>query len=147
MSDPDFLNLRWEEFRDCIVLFDDFNQDGLDKTNKRSVEYTTYRHTMNLLNKLMQIARKENVHVIIILHEIMNYQETRSMIKEADYYVLFPRTDLNSVTTFFKTYIRKTDNKKEISRIENITGPKHTPLIIHKSAPRFMMSDKFIQLV
>ena len=132
----DFLNVQWSDFEDCIVVFDDYNQ--LPKKD------TLYIHINNLLKKLLELGRKQNVMLIIINHMTQNYNETRNIIFEADTVVLFPRSNLNSTMRFVKSYV--SEDKNLLQDITNIKGNQFVPLIIHKTAPQYLMTNKWIKL-
>jgi hypothetical protein len=73
-----------------------------------------------------------------------NYNETRNIIFEADTVVLFPRSNLNSTIRFVKSYV--SDDKQLLEEITNIKGNQFVPLIIHKTAPQYLMTNKWIKL-
>jgi hypothetical protein len=132
----DFLSVQWSDFENCIVVFDDYNQ--LAKKDP------LYIHINTLLKKLLELGRKQNVMLIIINHMTQNYNETRNIIFEADTVVLFPRSNLNSTIRFVKSYV--SDDKQLLEEITNIKGNQFVPLIIHKTAPQYLMTNKWIKL-
>ncbi len=132
----EFLDVDGSDFCDCIVLFDDYNQ--LAKTDPK------YQKIMSLLKKLLALGRKQNTMILIINHQTMDYNKTRDIIFESDTICCFPRSNLNSTKKFIKSYI--SDDKNLLEEIVNIKGSQFTPLIIHKTAPQYLITPKWIKL-
>lgn len=132
----EFLDIDACDFTDCIVLFDDYNQ--LPKADVK------YQKIMSLLKKLLELGRKQNTMIIIINHQTMDYSKTRDIIFESDTICCFPRSNLNSTKKFIKAYI--SDDKNLLDEISSIKGSQFTPLIIHKTAPQFLLTPKWLKL-
>lgn len=77
ISDP----IDWKEFADCLCIFDDV--DGLSKKHREPV--------YELRDKLYKLARANRVSVIATNHALTNGHETKTMLRESDIIVFFPK--------------------------------------------------------
>jgi len=132
----EFMDIDLADFRDCIVVFDDYNQ--------LPAKSELYIHITQMLKKLLELGRKQNIQLIIINHQTMDYAKTRDIIFESDTNVLFPRSNMNATNKFISNYV--SDNKALLADVSGIRGSQFTPLVIHKTAPSFMMTLKWIRL-
>jgi hypothetical protein len=82
--------------------------------------------------------------VIIINHQTMNYAATRDIIFECDSYILFPKSNANATQRFIKAYVSQ--DKKVLQDIANLRGNQFTSLVVHKTAPSYLMTPKWVQL-
>jgi hypothetical protein len=69
-----------EEFRDCLIIFDDY--DTLEK------KYYTVVH--KLIEDLCIMGRHTNTTMLILSHYLTNYKQTRLILGEANFIVLYP---------------------------------------------------------
>lgn len=137
INNQDFFNISWEDFKNCFVIFDDFNtmykKDPL------------YIFIMLLNKQLLEMGRKHNTHIITINHQSQNYNETRNIIFESNIYILFPMTNLNATQKFLRSYLDY--DKIQLENLKKLKGGKFSPLIISKCCPQFQISDKEIILL
>jgi hypothetical protein len=77
IADP----IDWKVFNDCLCIFDDV--DGLNKKHREPV--------YELRDKLYKLARANRVSVIATNHALCNSHETKTMLRESDIIVFFPK--------------------------------------------------------
>jgi hypothetical protein len=77
LADP----IDWKEFKDCLCIFDDV--DGLSKKYRDPV--------YELRDKLYKLARANKVSVLATNHALNNGHETKTMLRESDIIVFFPK--------------------------------------------------------
>ena len=75
----------------------------------------------------------------------MDYHKTRDIINECDTYILFPKSNPSSCNRFIKEYVDI--DKNLLSFIKKMKGNKFMKLVIHKTAPAYLMSEKEIMLI
>ena len=134
---PDFLSYDWETYQDCIVILDDW-----DRLNKKDPIFV---HLNDLVNKLLSLGRKKNTNVIIINHQTMDYNKTRNTIFECNTYCIFPKSNQNSALKFIRSYV--SDDKDVLEKIKKMKGNQFSPLIIHKTAPQYLLCNEWIKLL
>jgi hypothetical protein len=126
-------NVHPSEFRESIVLFDDWTSIA-DKKIKEFVE--------SLLKQLLENTRKNKTQIIVVNHMTQDYSKTRSIISECESYFLYPQFNMNSVLKFLRSYL-DLDN----AQLEMIKKLDTRVLFIRKSAPRYIISEKKIILL
>ena len=135
MYDERIYNLQYNEFKKCIVLYDDF-EAILDKKLKNQI--------MGILKGLLELSRKNEVVILTINHMTQNYKETRGTIFESTDFVLFPKFNINSATRFLKSYLDL--SKSELEDIKKISEETRA-ITIHKSVPRYIIWEKGVWLI
>jgi len=131
--DDNLFRLTMEEFKECIVLYDDY-ESITDKNIKNFLDA--------LLKSLLELSRKQHTIILTINHMTTNYNQTRHTIFESDTFCLFPSANMNSVLKFLKNYM---DFTKE--QLEDIKSLKTRAIVVRKNAPRYLISEKQIWLL
>lgn len=130
----EYLEAEPTYFKNCIVIFDD-----IESGDKQLV-----RQIIRLNKKLLERGRKNNIVVISILHQTLNYQTSRDMIFESDVYVLYPSFNLNSTLRFLKHYL-DVDNR-ELRQIQSLIKDERK-IWIRKSVPRVLVTSEIVKLL
>lgn len=102
MNDPSIIEepIHMNELEDSLVIFDD--TDILPKKIQKSIHDTR--------DQLLQGARSLNTYVICTAHQLSNYRDTRCILNEAHYMVVFPRAcNEHQLNTFLRKYGGFTD--------------------------------------
>jgi energy-coupling factor transporter ATP-binding protein EcfA2 len=87
------------EFRDSLVVFDD-----TEKMPNVKVEKMLHQ----LVNVLAQNGRNFNTNVICILHQLNKGLQSSTLLREADTFVIFPKSyEMNTFNTFITSDFRK----------------------------------------
>lgn len=128
--DPD--NYDPKLLYNSIVVFDD--PDSIQPTRKQKA-------THELAKQVLQIGRKHDIDVIYINHVLRNYQNTKTVIQECNYYVIFPGSGNNGqIEGFIKTYCGY--KKSTIKKIVDTTDSRW--VCMFASYPSFIMTEKEI---
>lgn len=135
MEHEDFYSLTYNDFENCIVIFDDTTSLG----NRGREQFV-----FNLQKSLSENARKNNIALINISHQSRDFVKTKYIIHEATNYVLFPSSSWNDSRKFLKSYMDyDEDELKEVKKLS-----RHTRgICIHKSNPQYILSDHLIKFV
>lgn len=129
---PELLNLRCEELRNSVCLFDDW-----DSTEKYIVDYLC-----KLLKSILERGRKMNIDCMVIVHDGKQYKKTKPLIFEAQSFVVFPRSGIAACNSFLKTYMQF--SKCECDMMKSL---KTRSVLIHKASPQYLISSKYIKLL
>lgn len=127
-------NYETEEFRDCIVVFDD-----IDSFPKEPVVAAMYK----LCKTLLQAGRKQGTDVIFINHTLKNGQRTKYVIAESNFVAVFPNAGNDpQITSFLKDYCGLT--KQAIAGILNYRQSRWA--ILHKAYPVYVLTQKKVYI-
>lgn len=132
INNPLTLNLKAEELAKSIVLFDDWTAIS-DKQIKEFIE--------NLLKSLLENSRKNETQIIVINHLTQDYSKTRLIIHECESYFLYPQFNMNSTLKFLKSYLDL--DKEQLDEVKKCSATSRW-LFIHKSAPRYIITEKVV---
>ncbi len=72
--------------KDCpasLVIFDD-----IDVIGDKKVQEAVYK----IQEQLLEVGRHENIYVLSTAHQIMNYMKTRTLLNEATWITVFPKS-------------------------------------------------------
>ena len=135
MDSDEFFTLKYQDFENSIVIFDDVNSLG-----NRYLESFVF----NLQKSLAENGRKNNIALININHSSRDFQRTKYIIHESMYYTLFPSHNWNDTKKFLKSYLDYDENQmKDIKRLS-----RHTrAMTFHKQVPQYIVADHMIKLV
>jgi len=87
--------------------------------------------------------RTQDIDIIITNHMTLGGHETKFMIYESFYYVLFPQgTTAHSIETICKKYAGL-----DREQTQKVLKNDSRAVIIHKNYPRYVLTDKEIFLV
>lgn len=128
----DLMQLSYKEFKDCIVVFDDW--ESKNETVAILLE--------NLMRQLLEFSRKQNVTIIAITHQAMQGNRTKSIIKECDTFIVYHKNDWNSCFRFMNNYLNM--NARDLEQIRRLPGRM---LVLRKSHPSVLVSDKLIKIL
>lgn len=114
-----------EDIHDSLVIFDDID----------SISNKKYKKVVSILrDKLLQAGRHEFVSVITTGHQICNYIDTRVVLNDSQYLVLFPEaTGRNKLFHVLKTYFGL-----DAAEIEKAVNLPSRWICVHKEVPRFI---------
>jgi hypothetical protein len=121
--------LELSDFRNSLCLFDDID---VMKKSKLKEKVT------NILHRLLETGRHENVSVIYISHLANKGHETRMILNEAHAIVIFPKVmNPRSCKYLLENYFGMT--KAQISRVKNLNSRAVT---LVKLYPNLVLSEK-----
>ena len=128
-----------DELRNSICIFDD-----VDSIRTKKLKDAVFK----LRDEIMKNGRShtkdrmDDIDVIISNHDILGGQETKTMIRESIFYVVFPKGSTpQQLNTLCKTYAGL--KKEHINRIVNNDA---RAVLIHNGSPGYVMTDKEIFL-
>ena len=128
----DLYDLDYSEFKDCIVVFDDW-----ESSPKLIMEKLSH-----LQRQLLQLSRKANVTMINILHETQNFLESKYVITESTSYILFPKMNMNRSLKFLKSCMFF--DQDQLDKFKKLEG---RAVYINKIFPQFVLSKKELYLL
>ena len=144
--DESFLKepLTLDALRNSICIFDDVDSIR-DKKIQKAVDGLKHDILKNGRFHTPDGKRdiSQDIDVIITNHMVLGGHETKAMIHESFYYVLFPQgTTAHSIDTICKKYAGL-DKEQTQKVIKN----ESRAVIIHKNYPKYVLTDKEIFLV
>ena len=132
--------LELNDLRNSICIFDDVDAIQ-NKKVKSSVENLKYDILKNGRDHTGD--RTQDIDIIITNHMTLGGYETKFMIYESFYYVLFPQgTTAHSIETICKKYAGL-----DREQTQKVLKNESRAVIIHKNYPRYVLTDKEIFLV
>ncbi len=140
LDDEDIVNnpINIKELANSVILFDDLDTKGKGKIAKKIRE---------LRDVVYENGRHNNITVLTCAHTLLNHQETKSLISESEFVVMFVKAGLrNQYMRFLETYvgINKKDDKELLNKIFKCEGRY---IIVKKSFPIMFMDSKNIWLL
>ena len=122
-----------EEFKDCMVIFDDY--DTLTGDVQKVVE--------KLVDDLAIMGRHTNTSMLCLSHYLTNYKKTRLLLNEATHIVVYPlSTSYHALRYLLKNYVGvDEDDLKRQRRL----GSRW--LCYAKGFPQYMVSQKNAELL
>jgi hypothetical protein len=116
-----------EEFRNCLVIFDDY--DGITGKLGKIVNET--------ITDICITGRHTSTNLILCTHHISNYSKTRLLLNEATHYILYPQSSsFNALKHLLIHYLGM--EKDEIKALKNI---KSRWVCFHKNYPQYQLSQ------
>jgi SpoVK/Ycf46/Vps4 family AAA+-type ATPase len=93
--------ITWETFIDkpCLVFFDDY--DGFDKHKPRRGLRSPFETVKSLIDNLLNNSRKFGVSVIVSSHDLYGAKKHETVLKECEYFCLFPEGILYDNLLYF----------------------------------------------
>lgn len=123
-----------EDLKDSLVIFDDIDVIHNDEVKKL---------VQKLRDECLEIGRHQNISMIITSHQICNYKETKIVLNESNYVVVFPNSGAaGQIKDYFRRYAGFT--KKQIDKFMSI---KTRWLCFSKASPQYMMYQNGILLI
>jgi hypothetical protein len=127
--------LEWTDIPDkSLVLFDDYEGYGKKDPLKTVVH--------KLLDNLLLNGRKHYITVLASAHEL-NKQQNSIVLKEMQYYVLFP----DGVSLYHLTYFCKNYLGFSKERIQSIKNNRSRWVVIHKQVPMYLLSQHICEVL
>lgn len=115
-----------EEFRECLVIFDDY--DTFQGAEGKVVQ--------QLINDLAITGRHTLTSMLCLTHFITNYKATRLLINETQYFVVYPQaTSYHALSYLLKTHIGMDAN--EIKNLRKLGRW----VCISKNFPQYIISQ------
>ena len=119
-----------DELSNSIIVFDDIDSYPEERFVKK---------IYNFVNQVMQAGRKNNIDVIFINHTLQNYRETKYVIQESNFVIVFPGTGTDiQIENYLKKY--GCLDKKTINRILSTNNSRW--VLVSNIAPRYILSEK-----
>jgi Cdc6-like AAA superfamily ATPase len=116
------------EFADSIIVFDD-----LEAITDKRFEKVLYEE---LINPALSIGRHFRTSVIMIKHQLLDYNKTRTLLLEMDFLHVFPQTQRRQIRNCLQNYIGL--EKDVIDLIMNEF--KTRCLIVHTKYPQALIT-------
>ena len=125
---------QMELVKDSIVIFDD-----VDSLPDEKIIDKVYL----FVKKLLQGARKQGTDVIFANHTLRNSGKTKAVIRESDFYFIFPGTGNDAqIESFMKEYVDK--DRQTIRDILSVRNSRW--VMIHNAAPFFVLTEHDIYM-
>lgn len=116
-----------EEFRNCLVIFDDY--DGITGKLGKAI--------LELITDIAITGRHTATNLILCTHHISNYSKTRLLLNEATHYILYPQSSsFNALKHLLIHYLGM--DTDEIKALKSI---KSRWVCFHKNYPQYQLSQ------
>ena len=122
-----------DQLANSLVIFDDM--DNLQ-------EGKLLKAVHKLMNDVVTNGRKKDIHMIYISHLILNYQQTRIILNEANKVFFFPGCGSRQIEAFLKTYA-----SMKAAEIQRIVSLKSRWVMLSRKVPRYIIYEKGIFLL
>ena len=123
-----------DELDSSLTIFDD-----TDTIRNKKIR----NEIINLKNDILETGRHNTVYTLISTHNVTNYKETRCILLESNYTVVFPQGGgWGQIQYYLKRYLGM--NKKQWTKIKKLDT--HA-VVIHKHYPQFVLYDHGIYLL
>tara|TARA_R110002096_G_scaffold376374_1_gene570068 strand:- start:77 stop:910 length:834 start_codon:yes stop_codon:yes gene_type:complete len=123
--------LKPEDFRDCILVFDDI--DTL-------IDKPLLKYLQHFRDDLLECGRHYGITTISTTHQILNFAETRKLLNEATAIIIFPKATGNyQLRSFLERYMGF--DKEQIEHIKTLPSRW---LYLSKEYPLYMIYEKGI---
>jgi len=121
-----------DELSDSLIVADDY--ESCDKPIRDGI--------INLLNKICIEGRQYNISLCIITHIFSNFLQTRTLLSESMYIVIFPGTSMHHFRQYCKNHIGL---GKE--QIDKIIACRSRWVCLHKNFPNFYLSSNEFNII
>ena len=122
-----------EEFKDCMVIFDDY--DTLTGDAEKVIN--------KIVDDLAIMGRHTNTTMLCLSHYLTNYKKTRLLLNEATHIVVYPlSTSYHALRYLLKNYVGV--DEEDLKRQRKL-GSRW--LMYSKGFPQFMISQKNAELL
>lgn len=129
--------VTWESFKEkpCLVFFDDY--DGFDKHKIKRGSKSPFECVKSLIDNLLNNTRKFGVSVIVSSHDLYGAKKHETVLKECEYFCLFPEGILFDNLMYFCN--KKLGlNKETVTRIKQ---DRSRWCIIRRKVPMVLISE------
>lgn len=129
--------VTWESFTSspCLVFFDDYG--GFDKHKAKRGGKSPYECVQGLIDNLLNNARKFGVSVIVSSHDLYGARKHETVLKESEYFCLFPEGILYDNLMYFAH--KKLGLNKDTVR--EIKDSRSRWAIIRRKTPMCMITE------
>ncbi len=117
-----------DELDKSLVIFDD--TDTIREKNIRNA-------IISLKNDLLETGRHQNIYIMITSHLMNNYKETRIVLNESHFIVIFP----NASSTYSIKYCLEKYYGLGKKDIEKVLKLKSRWIMIFRNFPRYVLSE------
>jgi len=122
------------QFANKLIIFDDI--DGIYDKKIRS-------EIFQLIERILKLGGEYKIHIIITYHMLTNYKETRYLLFEANYVVIFPNTGSESqFVNLFKNYIGI-----DLKKMKSILSTNSRWALIHKNHPKYIVYNNGVEIL
>jgi hypothetical protein len=123
--------IKYEEFKDSIVVFDDI--DGLESTTKEQRLIKAEVH--NLKNQILELGRSLNITCLISSHISTKGNETKTLINESHLTFIYPSSGgpYHRLLSFYYGF-----NNKQIQKIKDFNSRW---VCLTRSFPRAIITE------
>jgi len=126
-----------ESITDCIIIFDDW-ENIKDKKLAAAAD--------KFIKDTLERGRKQNLDIVVIMHQTQQFNKTKPIIFECDTYYLNIQANKNSSRKFIESYMDL--SKKQIDKIvSHEYNRPYTWSCFHKSMPQYYILDDTIKLL
>lgn len=129
--------ITWESFSSnpCLVFFDDV--DALDKRKVKKAGRSQFEACKSLMDNLLNNSRKFGVSIIISSHDLYGAKKHETVLKECEYFCLFPEGILFDNLMYFCN--KKLGlNKETVTRIKE---NKSRWVVIRRKVSMMMLTE------
>ena len=99
-----------EDFKDCLVCFDDFMNDSNTK------------NMLHLMNQIAERGRSSKVSLFTIFHNITNSFKTKLILTESDYFIIYPSSLSARNFYYFMCNYGSISDKHILKKLRNEPG-------------------------
>jgi hypothetical protein len=83
------------QMENSLVIFDD-----CDKIQDKKI----LKNVMGIIADVIACGRKYNIHSVVLMHQLMNYRDTRDILNELNKVVFYNNTSKYHITRYLKVY-------------------------------------------
>ena len=143
---PTFINI------DDTVITDPFNigEFGLNKHNLcifddiEALGSSHYSAIAKFRDNCLECGRHCNIDIIAIHHVIQGGKDTKKIINECDYSIVFPRCNFSSIQKLLANYYGF--SRDDISFVRDL-GKRSRAVVVKRSYPSFIMGEQEVRIV
>jgi len=121
-----------EEFKDCLVIFDDYD------TFTGDAEKVIHK----LIDDLATMGRHTNTTMLCLSHYLTNYKKTRLLLNEATHIIVYPMaTSFHALGYLLKTHIGMTkDDVRDLKKMGRW-------VCVYKHYPQWLLSKQHARVL
>ena len=129
------LDLKLENYKNSILVFDDV--ENLSRDKKKQEEYERF------LDEILNVGRSFKISIIVISHVLCNFNKTKVILMECDKVVMFPNSGAKfAYVNFMHNYFGM---GKRFTR--KVLNTKSRWVVLNKSCPLYIVTDSSIQVL
>lgn len=139
-EDPDF----YAQFENSLVIFDDIDvlpvihETVQDQNGKiKSIKIDLSDHIRRIRDFMMSVGRHHSISMMSMVHQLLNYKQTRASILESNFIIFFKNSGDYFVTQLLKKYVGL--GPKMIKKILEL--PSRWCLIAKNNYPKYALYE------